>query len=352
MKEYRDHYFLKAKRENYPARSVYKLKELDAKFKLFRQGMRVLDLGAAPGSWSLGAAEKVGQRGLVLGCDIQTTETAFPPQVTFMQEDVFNRSDAFEARLREMGPFDVVMSDMAPRTTGTKFTDQARSLKLACEALEVARLHLKPGGSFIVKIFMGPDIQEMLQPMRRAFKAVKSFKPKSSRAESKETFFVGMGFKAEAPVLPHRMRARTEPPTPDRSPASFRGVPSSAVRPLHPRARPERPEACSRRRDVPVSWAGNGRAARPSVFFHLLHSPSFGRFYVWAQQMGQYPAPQGPSGRQARQGFHQGRQGNHHRCQERWRSGGQPSSACRHCRCQGREPAQGQDRSRHPQGYR
>lgn len=198
MKEYRDHYFLKAKRENYPARSVYKLKELDAKFKLFRQGMRVLDLGAAPGSWSLGAAEKVGQRGLVLGCDIQTTETAFPPQVTFMQEDVFNRSDAFEARLREMGPFDVVMSDMAPRTTGTKFTDQARSLELACEALEVARLHLKPGGSFIVKIFMGPDIQEMLQPMRRAFKSVKSFKPKSSRAESKETFFVGMGFKAEA----------------------------------------------------------------------------------------------------------------------------------------------------------
>lgn len=198
MKEYRDHYFLKAKRENYPARSVYKLKELDAKFKIFRQGMRVLDLGAAPGSWSLGAAEKVGPRGLVLGCDIQTTETAFPPQVTFMQEDVFNRSDAFEARLRETGPFDVVMSDMAPRTTGTKFTDQARSLELACEALEVARLHLKPGGSFIVKIFMGPDIQEMLQPMRRAFKAVKSFKPKSSRAESKETFFVGMGFKAEA----------------------------------------------------------------------------------------------------------------------------------------------------------
>ena len=163
MKEYRDHYFLKAKRENYPARSVYKLKELDAKFKLFRQGMRVLDLGAAPGSWSLGAAEKVGQRGLVLGCDIQTTETAFPPQVTFMQEDVFNRSDAFEARLREMGPFDVVMSDMAPRTTGTKFTDQARSLELACEALEVARLHLKPGGSFIVKIFMGPDVGELLK---------------------------------------------------------------------------------------------------------------------------------------------------------------------------------------------
>ena len=198
MKEYRDHYFLMAKRENYPARSVYKLKELDGKFKLFRSGMRVLDLGAAPGSWSLGAAERIGPRGLVLGCDIQTTETSFPPQVTFLQEDVFQRSPEFEALLAEKGPFDVVMSDMAPRTTGTKFTDQARSLELACEALNVACLHLRDGGSFVVKIFMGPDVQELLQPMRKAFRSVKSFKPKSSRAESKETFFVGMGFKAEA----------------------------------------------------------------------------------------------------------------------------------------------------------
>ena len=117
MKEYRDHYFLKAKRENYPARSVYKLKELDAKFRLLKPGMKVLDLGAAPGSWSLGVAEKVGSKGLVLACDIQSTETAFPPQVLFMQEDVFQRSAAFEAKLAELGPFDLVISDMAPRTT-------------------------------------------------------------------------------------------------------------------------------------------------------------------------------------------------------------------------------------------
>lgn len=202
MKEYRDHYFLKAKRENYPARSVYKLKELDAKFHLLRPGQRVLDLGAAPGSWSLGAAEKVGTRGLVLACDIQTTETAFPPQVTFMQEDVFNRSPEFEAKLAEMGPFDIVISDMAPRTTGTRFTDQARSLDLTIEALAVACLHLKKGGSFVVKIFMGPDIQELLAPMRKAFGSVKSFKPKSSRAESKETFFVGLGFRGQASAAP------------------------------------------------------------------------------------------------------------------------------------------------------
>lgn len=201
MKEYRDHYFLKAKRENYPARSVYKLKELDAKFRLLKPGMKVLDLGAAPGSWSLGVAEKVGSKGLVLACDIQSTETAFPPQVLFMQEDVFQRSAAFEAKLAELGPFDLVISDMAPRTTGTRFTDQARSLELTLEALAVACLHLKQGGNFVVKIFMGPDIQDLLTPMRKAFSSVKSLKPKSSRAESKETFFTGLGFRGNTAAI-------------------------------------------------------------------------------------------------------------------------------------------------------
>ncbi len=195
MKEYRDYYFRKAKDQSYPARSVYKLKEIDNKFKVFRRGMKVLDLGAAPGSWSLGAAEKVAKEGLVLACDIQSTETNFPPNITFMQEDVFDRSAEFEEKLLKLGPFDVVMSDMAPRTTGTKFTDQTRSLELCVEALDVACLYLKPGGVFIVKIFMGPDIQELLLPMRKQFTKVKSFKPNSSRQESKETFFIGTGFK-------------------------------------------------------------------------------------------------------------------------------------------------------------
>ena len=105
MKEYRDHYFLKAKRENYPARSVYKLKEIDGRFKIFKKGMKVLDLGAAPGSWSLGAAERVGAQGKVLACDIQSTATVFPPNVEFHQEDVFQRSEAFERQLAETGPF-------------------------------------------------------------------------------------------------------------------------------------------------------------------------------------------------------------------------------------------------------
>ncbi len=195
MKEYRDPYFLKAKRENYPARSIYKLKELDARFRLLRPGQKVLDLGAAPGSWSLGAAERVGAKGLVLACDLKAVSVSFPPQVCFCQEDVFARSQAFEERLQSLGPFDLVLSDMAPATTGVKLTDQARSLNLALEALALAEKYLAQGGNFVVKLFMGPDLHDLLVPMRQSFAQVRSFKPKSSRAESKESFYLGLGRK-------------------------------------------------------------------------------------------------------------------------------------------------------------
>ncbi len=194
MKKYRDHYFLKAKQENYPARSVYKLKEIDKRFRIFKKGMRVLDLGAAPGSWSLGAAEKIGPAGLVLGADIQNTDTAFPANVLFRREDVFHRSAEFEALLREKGPFDVVMSDMAPSTTGHRGTDQARSAALCEEALAVALAYLIKGGSFVVKVFMGPDVKNLADALRKHFAVVKSFKPASSRSESMETFYVALGY--------------------------------------------------------------------------------------------------------------------------------------------------------------
>ena len=194
MKTYRDHYFCKAKEQNYPARSVYKLKEIDAKFKLFQPGMRVLDLGAAPGSWSLAASERVGPSGSVLACDMQATETRFPANVRFLTTDVFALSREFEEALAQCAPFDVVMSDMAPGTTGVRFGDQARSHALCCEALNIAVRCLRPGASFVVKIFMGPDLQEFLGAMRRHFASVKGFKPKSSRTESKESFYVGLGF--------------------------------------------------------------------------------------------------------------------------------------------------------------
>ncbi len=199
MKTYRDHYFLKAKQEQYPARSVYKLKEIDKRFHIFRPGQRILDLGAAPGSWCLGAAERVGPTGLIIGADIQTTLTTFPAQVQFYQEDVFHRSPAFEALLASVGPFHVVLSDMAPSTTGHRGTDQARSAALCEEALDVATGCLIKGGSFIVKVFMGPDVKAYADALRKLFDSVKSFKPASSRSESMETFYVSRGFRALLP---------------------------------------------------------------------------------------------------------------------------------------------------------
>ncbi|MDR0338656.1 MAG: RlmE family RNA methyltransferase [Desulfovibrio sp.] len=204
MKTYRDHYFLKAKQEKYPARSVYKLKEIDKKFRLFKKGMRVLDLGAAPGSWSLGAAEKVMPGGFVLGADIKDTDTPFPDGVVFMREDVFARSAGFESVLEEKGPFDVVLSDMAPSTTGHKGTDQARSTVLAEEAFALARRYLTRGGHFVVKIFMGPDSKALSEAMRACFAVVRAFKPQSSRSESKETFYVALGFKGRPEDEPDR----------------------------------------------------------------------------------------------------------------------------------------------------
>ncbi len=202
MKKYRDHYFLKAKQEGFPARSIYKLQEIDKRFSIFKRGMRVLDLGAAPGSWSLGAAEKIGAEGLVLSADIQATQTHFPPQVTFLQEDVFRRSPSFEALLREKGPFHVVMSDMAPSTTGHRATDQARSAALYEEALALALACLLKGGSFIVKVFMGPDIKEFANTLRKNFTLVKTFKPASSRSESIESFYIALGYKGLPPPDP------------------------------------------------------------------------------------------------------------------------------------------------------
>lgn len=194
MKQYRDHYFKRAKAENYPARSVYKLQELDDKFALLKPGLKVLDLGAAPGSWSLYAAKKIGATGRVLALDIQTTEQAFPDNVQFLVHDAFEDSEALLAVMEPLLPFDFVMSDMAPRTTGVKFTDQARSLELCERARDVALRRLAPGGDFVAKIFEGPDAKSFQDSLKPYFEKVRGFKPKSSRSESKETFILGLGF--------------------------------------------------------------------------------------------------------------------------------------------------------------
>lgn len=200
MKQYRDFYFKKAKQDNYPARSVYKLQEMDKAHKLLRPGQKVLDLGACPGSWTLYAAERVGASGRVLGIDLNMPDTVFPEHVVFLREDIFARSPEFLAHIEALAPFDVVMSDMAPKTTGSKFTDQARSIQLVEEAYGAAQEWLAAGGTFIAKVFEGPDVHPFVQSLRGHFAKVTMFKPKSSRSESKEIFILGLGFVAAAPV--------------------------------------------------------------------------------------------------------------------------------------------------------
>ena len=195
MKEYQDKYFKRAKKENYAARSVYKLKEMDKRFQMFKKGQTVLDLGAAPGSWSQFAGERVGKKGRVLGVDIQETKHDFLDNITFLQADVFNDSPELLEAIKPLMPFDVIISDMAPKTTGIKFADQLHSLELCERAFEVAKKYLKVGGNFAVKIFEGGDINDYRMAIRPYFGKIKNFKPFSSRSESKELFIVALGFK-------------------------------------------------------------------------------------------------------------------------------------------------------------
>lgn len=192
----KDHFFKKAKAENFAARSVYKLQEIDQKHKLFRQGQVILDLGASPGSWSQYASTKVGEKGRVLGVDLSPV-TVNMKNATFIQADLrdLNLEDVF----REHGfnpPFDLVLSDMAPKTTGIRFTDQARSMELCELALDVARRFLKPGGHFVCKLFHSDDFNLLRDEIKKTFEKFEAVKPESTRKISKEIFLVGLRKKA------------------------------------------------------------------------------------------------------------------------------------------------------------
>ncbi|MBC7173917.1 MAG: RlmE family RNA methyltransferase, partial [Polyangiaceae bacterium] len=176
-----------------PARSVYKLEEIDRRCRILGPGMKVLDLGASPGSWTLYAAGKVGASGEVLGLDLKPHRGALPPQARFEVRDVT------AVKPDELGGivWDVVLSDMAPSTTGHRGTDMARSFQLFMDALALARVVLRPGGSFVGKIFQGQDFPEAQSAMRAAFENVRVIRPEATRDVSYEVFLVGTGRRAE-----------------------------------------------------------------------------------------------------------------------------------------------------------
>ena len=192
---WKDHYSEQAKKEQYPARSVFKLKEAQKKFRLIKKGDRVLDLGCSPGSWLLYAAELTGKRGRVLGIDLKTIRIKIPPQAETLAADILTIDRAWIDKHELRDRFNVVLSDMAPATTGNKALDATRSFQLCQAALSIVEMVLKPGGSFICKIFQGQEFKEFSDTVRSRFKHHKIFKPRSSRKGSKDIFILGMGFR-------------------------------------------------------------------------------------------------------------------------------------------------------------
>jgi 23S rRNA (uridine2552-2'-O)-methyltransferase len=188
--KWQDHYTRRAKKDKYPARSVYKLQEIQKKHHLIRKGDKVLDLGCCPGSWLLYAARQTGSSGKVVGIDLNPVSIQVPAHATVLIADVLD----LDAGTLDKA-FNVVLSDMAPATTGNKTVDTARSINLCESALYIAKTVLVPGGSFVCKVFQGSDFNSFSEEVRIAFKTRKIFKPRSSRKASKEIFIVGLGFK-------------------------------------------------------------------------------------------------------------------------------------------------------------
>lgn len=191
----RDYYFQKAKTENYAARSIFKLQEIDDRFKILKPGYKILDLGAAPGSWSQYASQKVGPKGVIVGIDLQPIKITLP-NALFLAADLRDLSlvDTFTSHGIQP-PFDVILSDMAPKTTGIRVTDQTRSLELCTLALDIAKTYLKPRGSFVCKLFHSADFEVYRRSLRESFGRVEILRPKSTRKESKEVFFIALQFK-------------------------------------------------------------------------------------------------------------------------------------------------------------
>tara|TARA_R110002050_G_scaffold89522_4_gene188468 strand:+ start:1629 stop:2294 length:666 start_codon:yes stop_codon:yes gene_type:complete len=195
---FEDEYVKKAQKLGLRSRAVFKIEEINNKDKLIKSGMKVVDLGAAPGGWSEYAVKAVGDNGQVIACDILAMDAI--AGVDFLQGD-FREEAVLDALLTRIDAthasrkIDVVMSDMAANMTGNESADSARSMYLVELALDMCHQVLKPNGSFVVKVFQGAGFEEFMKAVRSVFKSVKTRKPESSRARSREVYLVATGFK-------------------------------------------------------------------------------------------------------------------------------------------------------------
>jgi 23S rRNA (uridine2552-2'-O)-methyltransferase len=170
---------------------------MQERFHLLRPGARVLDLGASPGSWSQYCLRAIGQRGSLTAVDLKELRIRVPPQPEFR----FIRADLFdpglESQLRQAAPYDLVLSDAAPGTSGSGLVDTQGSLELARRAFRIALGTLRPGGNLVVKIFQGGEEKQLLEELKRAFERARAFKPAASRSESREVYFLGLGLRRD-----------------------------------------------------------------------------------------------------------------------------------------------------------
>ena len=185
-----EHYTMLAKKEGYPARSVYKLKEIDEKYKIIKKGDRVLDLGCAPGSWLLYISQKVGDKGKVIGVDIEEIKIPQKTNIIFIKRSIF---DLKESDFKDK--FETVVSDLSSKTSGVKFLDAGKSLELAEKAFEIVKSVLVPGGNFVCKIFQSELSDEFFKKVKNCFDFAKRIKPKAVIKKSKEFYVIGRGFR-------------------------------------------------------------------------------------------------------------------------------------------------------------
>jgi 23S rRNA (uridine2552-2'-O)-methyltransferase len=189
-----DTYVKRAQELGYRSRAVFKLEEIQARDRLLKPGMVIVDLGAAPGGWSQYAAQRTGKGGRIIALDLLPVEAI--PGMSFIQGDF--RDDGVLLKLTEElagQPVDLVMSDMSPNMSGAREVDQARAMDVAELALDFCRQVLKPGGAFVVKLFMGAGFDDYQREAKRSFAQVTTRKPKASRDRSREVYLVGKGFR-------------------------------------------------------------------------------------------------------------------------------------------------------------
>jgi ftsJ-like methyltransferase len=189
-----DYWTKKAFKEGYPARSVYKLEEINKKFSLFDSSAHILDLGAAPGSWTTFLLKTLNQNAIVVSVDLKPLDNKIKDErLTFIQGDMQDKKIIKE--IEEKSPFDAVICDVAPYTTGNKALDVARQNDLAFMAKDYAKKMLKNGGAFITKIFQGQEMNVLIKELKNNFEIVRTFKPVACRKNSIETYIIGKNFK-------------------------------------------------------------------------------------------------------------------------------------------------------------